>query len=46
MSTLVKERIYDAIDISQYIINKCTEDKKSINDLQLQKILYCLQRIL
>lgn len=36
--------IYTAIDIAKYIINKCTVDKKPISNLQLQGILYVLQR--
>lgn len=36
--------IYSAIDIAKYVINKCTLDKKPISNLQLQGILYFLQR--
>lgn len=36
--------MYSAIDLSKYIINKCSCDKKPISNLQLQKILYYIQR--
>ena len=32
-----------ALFIAQYIINKCTVEKKPISNLQLQKILYFIQ---
>lgn len=35
---------YSALEISRYIINKCTSEKKYISNLQLQKILYYIQR--
>lgn len=35
---------YKAIDISKYIINKCTIEQHPISNLQLQKILYYVQR--
>ena len=35
---------YKAIDISKYIINKCTIEQYPISNLQLQKILYYIQR--
>lgn len=35
---------YKAIDIAKYIINKCTIDKHPISNLQLQKILYYIQK--
>lgn len=38
------ERIYSALDIAKYVINKCTMEKQPISNLQLQKILYFLQR--
>lgn len=34
---------YSAKDISQYLLWRCTEEELSINNLQLQKILYFLQ---
>ena len=38
------ERIYAAMDIAKYIINKCTMENWPISNLQLQKILYFLQK--
>jgi len=35
---------HSAIDIAKYVINKCSIDKKPISNLQLQKILYNLQK--
>ena len=35
---------YKAIDIAKYIIDKCTTDKHPISNLQLQKILYYVQK--
>ena len=35
---------YKAIDIAKYIVNKCTQDLKPISNLQLQKILYYIQK--
>lgn len=34
----------EALNIAKYIINKCTVDKHPISNLQLQKILYYIQR--
>lgn len=36
--------MYSALDISKYIVTKCTNDSKAITNLQLQKILYYIQR--
>lgn len=36
--------MYKAIDIAKYIINKCIDDDCPISNLQLQKILYFIQR--
>ena len=36
--------MYKALDISNYIINKCIDDNIPISNMQLQKILYCIQR--
>lgn len=36
--------MYKALDISKYIINKCVNDEKYISNLQLQKILYFIQK--
>lgn len=33
-----------ALDLAKYIVNKCTIDNKSISNLQLQKILYYIQK--
>lgn len=38
------KRIYDALDIAKYIVGKCTVEKCPITNLQLQKILYFLQK--
>lgn len=35
---------YKAIDIAKYIISKCTIDQHPISNLQLQKILYYVQK--
>ena len=35
---------YKAIDIAKYIIHKCTIDQHPISNLQLQKILYYVQK--
>ena len=35
---------YEVVHIAKYIINKCTIDQHPISNLQLQKILYCIQR--
>ena len=36
--------MYSAMEIAKYIINKCTEENHPISNLQLQKILYYIQR--
>lgn len=33
-----------AMEVARYIINKCTKDETPISNLQLQKILYYLQK--
>jgi len=38
------EEMYSALNIAKYIIDKCTKDKNPISNLQLQKILYYIQR--
>lgn len=38
------KRMYDALDIAKYIVDKCTVEKCPITNLQLQKILYFLQK--
>ena len=35
---------YKAIDIAKYIINKCTIEQHPVSNLQLQKILYYIQK--
>lgn len=34
----------NAIEIAKYIISKCVTDQKPISNLQLQGILYCVQK--
>lgn len=36
--------MYSAMEIAKYIINKCTVELCAISNLQLQKILYYVQR--
>lgn len=36
--------VYSAIDLSKYIVTKCVLDKHPISNLQLQKILYYVQK--
>lgn len=36
--------MYSAMEITKYIINKCTKEKHPISNLQLQKILYYIQK--
>lgn len=33
-----------ALDIAKYVLNKCTKESQPISNLQLQKILYCIQK--
>ena len=40
----MNSKVYKALDIAKYIINKCTCEKKAISNLLLQKILYYLQK--
>lgn len=35
---------YNALDLSKYIISKCVKDNCPISNLQLQKILYYIQK--
>lgn len=37
-------RVYEALDIAKFIVNKCTVEKHPITNLQLQKTLYFLQK--
>lgn len=36
--------MYNAIELSKYIVTKCLNDQKPISNLQLQKILYYIQK--
>ena len=36
--------MYTALDIAKYIIDKCTRENLAISNLQLQKILYYVQK--
>lgn len=36
--------MYSAIDLAKYIVTKCTSENEPISNLQLQKILYYIQR--
>ena len=36
---------YKALDLAKYIISKCTADHRPISNLQLQKILYYVQKV-
>lgn len=36
--------MYPALNIAKYVIDKCTNDRYPISNLQLQKILYYIQR--
>lgn len=36
--------LYNASDVAKYVLKKCTDDGSPISNLQLQKILFFLQR--
>lgn len=36
--------MYNAVELAKYIVSKCTEDACPISNLQLQKILYHIQK--
>ncbi len=36
--------MYPVLEIAKYIVKKCIKDKHEITNLQLQRILYCVQR--
>lgn len=36
--------MYAALDLSKYIVSKCIQDNSPISNLQLQKILYYVQK--
>ena len=35
---------YPVLELAKYIVSKCIKEKHPITNLQLQKILYCVQR--
>ena len=35
---------YSALDVAKYVVNKCTIEHDAISNLQLQKILYYIQK--
>lgn len=35
---------YSALEIAKYVIDKCTRDEQPVSNLQLQKILYYIQK--
>jgi len=37
------DREYSAFDLARYILKKCIDEDHPISNLQLQKILYCIQ---
>lgn len=48
MQVQVERRLsymYNAIDLSKYIVSKCVADGEPISNLQLQKILYYIQKV-
>ncbi len=40
----MEECRYDALEVAKYVINKCTVENYPVSNLQLQKILYFLQK--
>lgn len=36
--------MYNAIDLAKYIVSKCIKDDSPISNLQLQKIMFCIQK--
>lgn len=36
--------MYSAVNLAKYIINKCVKDEVPISNIQLQMILYCIQK--
>lgn len=36
--------MYPAIDLSKYIVSKCIHERQPVSNLQLQKILYYIQK--
>lgn len=39
-----RDTMYSALNVAKYIIDKCTRENYPISNLQLQKILYYIQR--
>lgn len=42
---VLQQSNYTAMQIAEYVINKCTNENHAITNLQLQKILYYLQML-
>lgn len=40
----VTRLVYSAMEIAKYVVTKCTDDGHPISNLQLQKILYYIQK--
>lgn len=40
----MEKKQYSAIDIAKYVVSKCSKDAVPISNLQLQKILFAIQR--
>lgn len=38
-------KMYDALSIARYVVKKCINEHEPISNLQLQKILYVIQRV-
>lgn len=36
-------KIYNALDVARYIINKCNQEDSALSNLKLQKVLYFVQ---
>lgn len=36
--------MYDAVELAKYIVSKCIKDERPISNLQLQKMLYYIQK--
>ena len=36
--------MHTAMEIARYVIDKCTRDNHPISNMQLQKLLYCIQK--
>ena len=40
-----KERVYNVLDVSRYVINYCNKNNYWVSNLKLQKILYFVQAL-